>query len=406
MVELSSPEVLALDWLPPVAIGRWREVNDVVRRLDAPSPKANPPWIVGVAGPPGSGTSAVARRAARETIERLRATCAEPVARSWTLRVRDRRGTHGVATGLLQLLDEGFDGRGFPVAEILAGFLRRVRREGRPTVLVLDDLSGSEPDVAPILRAIGAPDRFLPEGEVGLPPFWTIVAGTPDALARLHSRLYDRFPFGPFVRLEPYDERELATIVRDRAERALRRPAPNALTHRIVARTIEDGGGATRAIELLRRELLRGSLSGLDRPLASLGAFAGVLIEPHVVRAIVAASQGCAAPLGEVKRWEADLARAQGVRPLPTTTLWRRIVRLERAGYLKREIRTGGNGGTRSLVRVLTPIDEWVTVPCPPGSPRGGEPWSGSFPPDVRPDRTPTPVRPAVPLAPAGGGVG
>ena len=406
MSGLASPEVLALDWLPPVAIGRWLEVNDVVRRLDAPKPKANPPWIVGVAGPPGSGTSAVARRAARETLERLRASRAEPAPRWWALRVRDRRGTHGVAAALLQLFDEGFDGRGFPVAEILAGFLRRVRREGRPTVLVLDDLSGSEPDVAPILRAIGTPDRFLPEGEVGLPPFWTIVAGTPDALARLHSRLYERFPFGPFVQLEPYDERELGTIVRDRAERALRRPVPNALVHRIVARVLEEGGGAQRAIELLRRELLRGSLSGLDRPLAYPRGPAGVLVEPRVVRAIVAASQGCAAPLGEVKRWEADLARAQGVRPLPTTTLWRRIVRLERAGYVKREIRTGGNGGTRSLVRVLTPIEEWVTVPCPPGSPRGAGPWSGNLPPDVTLDRTPTPVRPAVPLPPPGGGVG
>ena len=401
-----SPEVLALDWLPPVALGRWREVSDVVRRLDAPTPKANPPWIVGVAGPPGSGTSAVARRAARETVERLRASSADPAPRWWALRVRDRRGTHGVASAMLQLLDDGFDGRGFPVAEILAGFLRRVRREGRPSVLVLDDLSASEPDVAPILRAIGAPDRFLPEGEAGIPPFWTIVAGTPEALARLHSRVYDRFPFGPFVRLETYDERELVAIVRDRAERALRRPAPDALTYRIVARTLEEGGGARRAIDMLRRELLRGSLAGLDRPLASSGEATGVLVEPHVVRAIVAASHGCAAPLGDVKRWEADLARAQGVRPLPTTTLWRRIVRLERAGYLRREIRTGGNGGTRSVVRVLTPVDEWVTIPCPPGSPRGGGPWSGNPPADSALGPTPTPVRPVGPWIAYGGGAG
>lgn len=401
-----SPEVFALDWLPPVAIGRWRDVNDVVRRLDAPSPRANPPWIVGVTGPPGSGTSVVARRAARETIERLRAASAEPAPRWWTLRVRERRGTHGVATALLQLLDEGFDGRGFPAVEILAGFLRRVRREGRPTVLVLDDLAGPEPDVAPILRAIGAPDRFLPEGEVGLPPFWTIVAGTPDALARLHSRVYDRFPFGPFVGLEPYDARELMAIVRDRAERALHRPAPETLASRIVARTLEEGGGARRAIDLLRRELLKGSLVGLDRLLPSTGGPSGVLVEPHVVRAIVAASHGYAAPLGDVKRWEADLARAQGVRPLPTTTLWRRIVRLERAGYLRREIRQGGNGGTRSLVRVLTPVDEWVTVPFPPGSPRGGGPWVGTPPAVAALPPPPTLVRPAVPLAPSGGGAG
>ena len=43
-----------------------------------------------------------------------------------------------------------------------------------------------------------------------------------------------------------------------------------------------------------------------------------------------------------------------------------RIVRLEQAGYVRREIRTGGSGGTRSVVRLLTPIDEWVTAPFAP----------------------------------------
>jgi hypothetical protein len=393
MVALRFPEVLAHDWLPPVLLGRTREVGDVVRRLDAPAPRAEPPWIVGVAGPSGAGTSAVARRAARETVDRLRAFRAEPAPRSWAVRVGNLRGTHGVATGLLRHLDEGFDGRGFPVAEILAGFLRRARREGRPTVLVLDDLTATEPDLAPILRALGNPDRFLPEGQSGLPPFWTIVAGTPDALARLGERLTDRIPFGPFVRLAPYDERTLAGLVADRAERALGRPLTAGIAPRIVTRCLEEGGGARRAIDLLRRELLRGSIGGLDDTLLRLDP-AGVSVEPRVVRAIGAASCGVAALLGDVKRCEADLARAQGQRPLPTTTLWRRIVRLERAGYVKREIRTGGNGGTRSLVRVLTPIDEWVTNPHPRDSLRDAGPWTGTGSPVGSPGPSPLSARP------------
>ncbi len=389
MPKLLHPDVLANDWLPPVMIGRCAEVNEVVRRLDPPNPRANPPWIVGVSGPPGSGTSAVARRAAREVVERLRAASAEPPPRTWAVRVGRLRGTHGVATRLLQLFDEGFDGRGFPVAEILAGFLRRVRRDGRPTVLVLDDLDGSEPDLAPILRAIGSPDRFLPEGECGLPPFWTIVAGNPEALTHLHLRVHDRFPFGPFVRLDPFDGASLASIISDRAGRALGGPAPETLVHRIVRRAIEDEGGARRAVDLLRRELLQ-PLLGLSESRVTDPGSPGVSVEPRVVRAIGAASQGIAAPLGDVKRWEADLARAQGVRPLPTTTLWRRIVRLERAGYVRREIRTGGDGGTRSLVRILTPIDEWITVPNPRESPRVAGAWTGTVPTErpVAPERS------------------
>ncbi len=405
MPALPRPEVLSNDWIPPVMIGRCAEVSDVVRRLDPPNPRANPPWIVGVAGPPGSGTSAVARRAAREVVERLRAASADPSPRLWSVRVGARRGTHGVATALLQLFDEGFDGRGFPVAEILAGFLRRVRRETRPTVLVLDDLAGAEPDLAPLLRAIGSPDRFLPEGECGLPPFWTIVAGTPEALTHLHVRVHDRFPFGPFVRLDPYDAPTLASLVTDRAERALGRPAPEALTQRVVRRAIEDGGGARRAIDLLRRELLRASIGLADRSVPN-PELAGVSVEPRVVRAIGAASGGIAARLGDVKRWEAELARAQGARPLPTTTLWRRIVRLERAGYVRREIRTGGDGGTRSLVRILTPIDEWVTVPHPRESPRAAGGWSAPTPAEPPEGSERSWARPGGFPSPFDGGVG
>lgn len=384
MSPLLHPEVLANDWVPPVVIGRCPEVEEVVRRLDPPCPRANPPWIVGIVGPRGSGTSAVARRAAREVVERLRAASATPAPRALAVRVGNRRGTHGVATALLQRLDDGFDGRGFSTAEILAGFLRRVRRENRPTVLVLDDLAGGEPDLAPVLQAIGRPDRFLPEGESGLPPFWTVVAGTPDALAHLHARVHDRFAFGPFVALEPYDERTLGALVVDRGARALGRLLPESLARKVIARAVEDGGGAGRAVELLRRELLRGSVSGFGRS-ESDPTLGGVPVEPRVVRAIDAASRGTFALVGEVRRWEADLARAQGRRPLPTTTLWRRIVRLERAGYVRREIRTGGSGGTRSLVRVLTPIDEWVTTPHPPDSPRADAPWAETPPPEDPP---------------------
>jgi hypothetical protein len=104
----------------------------------------------------------------------------------------------------------------------------------------------------------------------------------------------------------------------------------------------------------------------------------GISIEPWVVRAIGVASQGRLARLGEVKRLEAELARAHGVRPLPTTTLWRRIVRLEQAGYVRREIRPGGSGGTLSVVRVLTPIDEWVTSAHRPGNRPTVGPWAES----------------------------
>ncbi len=362
MLPCLHPEVLANDWLPPVVLGREREVAETVRRLDPPAPCGPVPWIVAVAGPSGSGTSSVARRAAREVADRVRVSAAGPVPRVLAVRTGSIRGSHGVATALLQRLDDGFDGRGFPVPEILAGVLRRLRREGRPVVLLLDDVSVGGPDLGPILRAIGDPDRFLPEGESGLPPLWTILAGVPEGLDTAAASVEGRFPMRPYVAVAPYSEPALRALVIDRLERSLGRPAPVGLVDRIVLRTVEDGGGARRALELVRRELVGGS-PGDVRSAGRGNPREIVTVEPRVVHAIDEASRGVAARLGDVRRIEAELAVAEGLPPLPTTTLWRRIVRLEQAGYLRREIRPGGVGGTRSLVKLLTPVDEWVTIP-------------------------------------------
>jgi hypothetical protein len=373
-------EVLAQDWLPPVPLGRAREVADLLRRLDPPNPRSPGPWLVGVAGPSGSGTSTVARRAAREVADRVRAARGEPFPRVLPIRVPFLKGPHGVATALLQRLDEGFDGRGFPASEILAGLLRRIRRERRPTVVVLDDVGVGGPDVVPVLRGFADPDRFLPEGESGLPPLWTIVAGTMEGLVSVERALGGRITMAPFVPLSPYEPATLRALVQDRADRALGHPAPAEMVEEVVRRALEEGGGARRAIDLLRREILGVTFREMREGVSSI-RLRGVSIEPRVVRAIGVAAQGRSARLGDVKRLEAELARAQGVRPLPTTTLWRRIVRLEQAGYVRREIRPGGDGGTLSVVRVLTPVDEWVTTNHRLGSRPDVGPWTASAAP-------------------------
>jgi hypothetical protein len=382
MLPTAHPEVLAEDWLPPVVLGREAEVAELVRRLDPPRPRAPAPWMVAVVGPRGCGTSAVARRAAREVADLRRASGAGAIPRWAAVRTARQRGAHGVASALLATLDDGFDGRGFPVVEILAGFLRRLRREGRPCVLVLDDVRTGGPDLGPILRALGDPDRFLPEGESGIPPVWTVLAGTPEGVHRAEAEVAGRWRIGPFVPLGPYDPRGLRVLVEDRAVRVLGRAPPLDLVERIVESTVADGGGAVQAIDLLRRALVRTAFRPHGTPMRRGSRDLAIPIESWVVRAIEEASQGVSARLGDVKRFEARYARERGVAPLPATTLWRRIVRLEQAGYVRREVRPGGVGGTRSLVRLVAPVEEWVTAPHHRETRPTSEPWDGAGEPD------------------------
>ena len=191
------PEVLAPDYTPPVLFGRAVELERLREWLLGPPSPGSTPRIASVVGPSGSGTSVLTRVAARRWVEALRRE--DPMVRPVlaTVRVRWCRGSQSIAAALVQHLDDGFRATGFPINEILAGFLRRLRRDGRPAVVVLDDIGRSAPDLTPILRAFAHPGRFLPEGVDDPPKVWLLLAGAPEAVgawaqtARAESRRRD-----------------------------------------------------------------------------------------------------------------------------------------------------------------------------------------------------------------------
>ncbi len=398
MLNAVHPEILGPDWLPPVLLARSREVAQAVRLLEHPPEDPRSPPMVFVEGPEGSGTSTVARAAGRTLAARKRSSPGPSETRLYAVRTRGCRTGLGVASALLRYFDPGFDGRGFSVVEVLAGFLRRLHRDRRVALILLDDIGVGGPDLAVLLRAFSDPERFLPEGESGVPSILLILAGRREGLEGATRGFGLRPPPERWVRVSPYSDAELGAILRDRMERALGRSAPETILERVTARVRRDGCGVSRAMDLVRREILGPSAirpGSVYRPLESR---LDLLIERHVVRALARAADRESVPLRDIRRWEALLARAEGARPLPTTTFWRRIIRLEQAGYVRREIRPGGMGGTQSVLHFLSPVREWFTVPPGRDTPQGsgpsvGGPWSSGWAP---PDQSPTGERSPV----------
>lgn len=402
MFAAPHPEVLAAEWLPPSLVDRAAELEAVRGWLGDPIPSHGGPWAVAVRGPPGSGTSATARWAARRLVDgyrRERPSATPPV--SIPLRVRWCRGTHGVASELLRRLDEGFSGRGFPVVEIVAGFLRRLARNGQPAVVVLDDLGPDTPDLAPILRGLLHPLRFLPEGVDAAPPIWVLVAGGLDrpGLAPAWERV--GFPLAQSVAIPPMSRTTLRRILEDRATRALGRAPPAEWVDRWTRMAADRGLGSARAMDQLRIDLLGREAARPGTMFAARGSPSVLAVEPRVLRAIASLPRGTPVEVSDLRRGEAALARAEGSRPLPATTLWRRLVHLEAAGLVRREVRPGGPGGTRSRFELLRPVSDW---PVPPG-------WDRTRPADGAPSlsggrapRGPAPLlgRSPAPAAPGG----
>jgi hypothetical protein len=403
MLRAIYPEVLTTDWLPPTALARHAEVQRLLALLDPDFPPSGPARVAAVNGPRGSGTSIIARRAAREVVDRLRTGRGGPPPLTSTVRVRWCRGTMGVATALVQQLDEGFHGRGFPVVEILAGYLRRLRRANRPTLVILEDIDVGGPSVVPILRAFHSPDRFLPEGESGLPPMWVVLAGVTEQFVGLARELPDLELPDHSVGLREYSREEIFQIVEERARRALAGDPPPELALRVTNRVLRDGGGARRAMELLRRELSIPT----TLPPASMGpltdSWSRGNIEPRVLWALDRACQGATASVAVVRDWEARFARETGHRPLAATTFWRRMIRLEQAGVVRREVRPGGDGGTRTMIQLLVPVEDWAKSRAPPETRRGfggvsAGPWAAVSGPPRRRERGPGATSPWTPF--------
>jgi hypothetical protein len=367
------PEVLAAEYVPPTLIGRGREIEQLIERLGGPTPPGNAARAASVQGPPGSGTSAVARVAARRLVESIRRERIGPAPLLATVRVRWCRGTHGVVATLLLHIDEGFRPNGFHVTEILAGFLRRLAREGRPAVVVLDDIGPSAPELYSVCRAFASPDRFLPEGMEAAPPLWVLLAGVPNATGPWSQAVRSGLLTAPPVHLAEYDTAQVQAIVRERVARAFGHAPPEALLARLVAGRSADKRNAARAMESVRRELLGHAAvvpGSLYRPSGTSPPWG---IEPRIVEALVRTAGGGSARLGEVRDWEARLAREEGLAPMPATTLWRRLLRLEAEGLLRRDVRPGGSGGTRSVLTVVRPFTEWPAR-SGRGNPRAASP--------------------------------
>ncbi len=369
MVAVVRADVLSADWLPPVALGRTKEIEALVRLLERRTEDTRS-RVVFLAAPRGAGSSTVARIAARVAADLDAHHRGGGRPRILTVRTRYYRGPRGVAAALLRHYDDALDGRGFPTAELLAGFFRRSRRANVPVIVVLDDVAVGGPELEGIVRAFRHPDRFLPEGEDGLPPIDCVVVGTWEGLRSTVKSEFLRAVDHTAVSIPPYSPAEIRRILADRFARAVGSPAPPAVLDRLVARTELDGGGASRAVERLRQELI--GVPAADRLDASYERREAlrVALEPHLWEAIHDLAPRRSVGVRDLREAERTRAQATGAPRLATTTFWRRLVQLERAGYLAREVRFGGGGGTRSQIRFLRPVPESVRVRGPE-TPRG-----------------------------------
>ena len=319
-------------------------------------------------------------------------------------------------------------------------------------MIFLDDLPADWGALPQVIYPFLDPGQVLPEGPTGLPPIAVVLAGHPGSVLSAVP------PLAPPERflvetVAPFTEEELAEITVRWCEAVGLEPPEAGAMHRLQGLVVTRGGGASLLVDLLReaREhaLRRGAsrIAAADvvvRPASHGQSDPGQMLDCFLLETVRsgAGGEGAGWSISDLRDEIHWRCRAEGLAYPSEARLWRHLARMERAGILRRVVRFGGPGGTKSRVypgnapaprpagtrnEAGLEIPGWLNPRMdsgpgsggiPPGAERGppavpAEPWLGLSPPGFQsvsgvsgspgpgPGRpvpgSPTPGRPPVP---------
>lgn len=229
--------------------------------------------------------------------------------------------------------------------------LRRLRSLARPAIVWLDQvhLTG---EFGRVPRALARPQEVLPEGTEGLPPLLLVASGSREVIPVDADALR--------VVVPPLQGAVLLEALRARAALAFQTPPLPEVQRAWADLTVASGWGLAMVGDLLAeagaRAEARGSFrvelqdvtlpSSLPRHGRDAEGFGQAVLE------VLRNAKG-SLTAGELRRRVGEVCASSGMRAPTQARLWRHIVGLERRGVVRREVRLGGSGESRSAIALL-----------------------------------------------------
>ena len=342
--------ILERAWQAPTLIGR-EELLSSLERASLSLSAGGAPLAVSVFGPRGSGSSAVAAHVVATAMERL----TQPGSKGTPLLLRADasacRSSSALVSALFREVDPGYDGRGASTEFSALLLLRRLRTMARPAIVWADQVEAKAAHVDRVMGLLAHPERLLPEGAAGLPTMLVVASGERNVLPEDAS----------VVRtvLAPPQARDMCRAIMTRANLAFTTLPSLEAVEAIASLSISCGWGLSMVGELLAEAGRRAEARGgrwlevddvtLPANLARAGrdgsSFEALLLE--VLRATAGATT-----VGKLRRALDARCQETGVRQPTQARMWRHLVGLERKGVVRREVRMGGPGGSRTLVHL------------------------------------------------------
>lgn len=323
--------------------------DELYRRL-APPPGGTSPRGVVLTGAPGSGTSRLGRR--------IVAVLSHP---PWNqgrriprhlfrVDLRESSHEHAALVQFFRHFDESFLGSGYSSSALSELLRRRLRSEEGP-VLVWVDNARDLPNFSNFWHGLLSGLEELPEGSA------LVISGSFDPTAGVPSvgALVQR------IELPAPGPEEILDLLREIAREGFVVPPEEEVLKVIALRARSAGIGLEGAIEMLEEAGVRAEERSLARvSISEVGRPRGIdrRRDPRQVAAAILQSLSGRAPsleIGVLQRSVGEWFGREGIGPPSPSLIRRHVGMMERAGVLTRTISLGGNGGTRSVVRLRSP---------------------------------------------------
>ncbi len=331
-------------WRTPVLIGREDLLEDLERAVRASLDREGRA-VVSVVGPRGSGTTSIAECALAAFTDRFVGRRSPTILRVDASTCR----TPGLLVkALFRQIDPAFQGQGASTEFLSMLLLRRLRSLGRPAVVWLDQAHSSG-EFGRVVRALARPQEILPEGTSGLAPLLVLASGVRDLAPEGVETIR--------TIVRPIQGPDLIEAIRTRAALAFHVPPGPEVLRAWADLVVARGRGLSIVGDLLAeagtRAEARGSLhvepqdvalpKALPRHGADAEGFEAALLE------VLRAAKGPFA-VGELRSGLIARCREVGIRAPTSARLWRHLVGLEEKGLVRRDVRLGGAGGSRTLI--------------------------------------------------------
>lgn len=352
-------------YLPKKLLHRENEMEHL-KRLYRPLTEISPTAVRAVLiGPKGSGKTSLSRMLTQWFILN------RPSASGFVINCRIEGSEYGVLMRamIMARMTRRFI-RGISIEEALMSFIESLEKAKEPVLMALDDVDSL------LIRK----HTYLLYALLRIHERSTSAANKLGILMTMKElpsyMLNDTFQdisLLPTLKLRAYTEEELSDIIEDRARLGLRQSSYDGNSIALIAHSAMPSGDARYAIEVLLRAATISESEGLDRilpdhvrkALSILPSFpseSDLLSLDETQRDVLTSvaislceNDDIYVTMGKIEREYRRFVEEKGKEPISHTRLWEALLGLERAGFIKRSVKSFGKRGRTTVVYLIPP---------------------------------------------------